>query len=95
MPTTLRDVLAFVRTANLDDRQQISAALNERVREAIADAKEEFAIGDRVEFNPGKRGQPSVVRGKLVEKRQKTFIIQPDDGGQRWRVAATAVRKSF
>ncbi len=96
MSTTiaLKDVLAFIGTASLDDRNAIAEELRYRRSELEAEAKQQFRVGDQVEFNPRKRGYPETVKGVVFSKNPKTIEVKPSGGGRHWRVSPTILRKA-
>ncbi len=93
MPTTLKDVFAFLATCSKEDRRAVVQEINFLVDAANATAKAELKVGDKVEFRPGKRNMPSVIRGEVREKRVKRIVVRPDNGGRDWIVPASALTK--
>ncbi len=91
--TTLKDVLQFIGSCSRDDRRAIVAEINYVMDEANHKAKAELKVGDKVEFRPGKRNMPSVIRGEVREKRVKRIVVRPDNGGRDWIVPASALTK--
>ncbi len=91
---TLSDVLSFIASADRETRRvvnrEILAMGNEDDRAKVS----EFKYGDKVKFEPRKRGYPSVITGTIVKRNIKTIQIRPDNGGPVWRVSASLVSKA-
>lgn len=88
--TTLADVLRFIRDANKADRQLIATQLNWAIDNAIAEAKDQFQIGDKVKFVT-KTG--AHVAGTLININRKTCTVQVS-GDRMWRVTPTLLKKA-
>jgi hypothetical protein len=92
-PATLTQVLDFIREASAEDMKSIVNAFNEARNHRIAEAKDEFKVGDKVMFHVNKRGWPRTIRGVIIRKNVKTFQVRPNDGGREWKVTASLVKK--
>lgn len=92
---TLTDVLNFIYgNASKEDRAAISQALNSCRSDDILSARMEFKVGDKVFFEPRKRGFPRRVYGVITQKNRVTFHVRPEGGyGREWKVTASAVKK--
>lgn len=93
MPTTLKEVIEFVRCCSKEDRREVSETLRYLFEDENAQIKAELRVGDRVSFTPKKRGWPQVVVGTVVAKRVKRVEVRLDEGGRHWVVTPSLLKK--
>lgn len=94
---SIQQVLEFLDGADELERKEIYARLESLRKERIEEAKEEFKVGDRVCFTTKRRrlGGTTTITGTIIQKRQKRFLIKPDNDTRNWTVQTDLVRKAF
>lgn len=93
---SLEQVLDFVSTSTPQERERIASLMRSMRAESIAEAKEEFVVGDRVAFTvKRKRFGTLEIVGVIKEIRKKRFLIKPENDPRNWTVPADQVRKVF
>jgi hypothetical protein len=86
---TLKDARDFIRNATSGELDTIVEMLKSRRNELNLDALHEFKVGDKVQFDSGRRG---MVYGTIVERKGAKFVVKPSSGFQNWRVAPALLR---
>jgi hypothetical protein len=90
---TLAQVLEFIHNAPKEERNAIGRALSACRNDDILTARMEYRVGEKVKFEPRKRGYPRFIYGTISQKNIKTFVIRPESGDRDWKVTASLVQK--
>jgi hypothetical protein len=89
---SVQDVLEWVGQASVEDLRQVNNSVVSRIRGFSQEAKAEFSVGDRVEFEAVRRGHSFRVTGKVVRV-GRTRVRVVSDAGQRWTVGPLQLKK--
>ncbi len=89
MATTLNDIRSFIRTADVDQVDELYDMLHGRCSVLDGEAAFKFRVGDNVKFDAGRRG---IITGTITEFKRNGRVGVRTQYGTQWRVSGRLLR---
>ena len=86
--TTRLQVQLFLRSASIEDIEEVTESLNARRTVLDGEAKYRFKVGDPVKFDAGRRG---IIRG-TIDSFQRGGKVKVNAVGGRWTVSGSVLK---